>query len=800
MKQKSTLLKQLTFGVFGALSFSAFAQTSDLDAMKKIDSLYTELDEIKVISSFAVGRKTPVAFSTVDNKTINEQLGSQELPEVLKMTPGVYSTKQGGGVGDARINVRGFDQQNIAVLINGVPVNDMENGKVYWSNWAGLGDAVESIQVQRGLGASRLAINAIGGTMNMITKSTSAPQSTFAEFSATNYGKYKTLIGYNSGRLANNSAISVVLSSTQGRAWAHGTYVRAYSYFFSYSKELAKNHRLVFTGIGAPQEHGQRDTKLTREDVARYGGRYNKDLGYITENGSYRELSYENNYYHKPQFALNHYWDIDSKSKLSTSAYFSFGHGGGTGDLGDGAERFGNGAGDRQGYYDFDGLRAANQASSDGSATGIIRNSVNNHSWVGALSTYTREINDNLKLISGIDARFYVGEHFREVRDLLGAQYYNEKFKYAVDSRPAEQRTVDANSTSYWNVFAETPASNRIAYDNDGRVGYGGVFAQLEYSKDRLSAFASGSLSSTSYTRVDRYNYLNVEDQTSTTATLPGYNAKVGANYNIDENNNLYLNAGLYSRAPFFSFVFQNYQNTLATNLVNERVQAVELGYGYKTERTSLNVNAYNTVWLDKTIESAEFTGPDGNETSALMSGLGAHHRGLEMELTSKATDNISFGAMASLGDWTWTGDGEFQIVTDFDQSITATATAYTDGLRVGDAPQTQFGGRAIWQFTDAIDFGATYIYNDRLYASYDPTDYENEADKVQPFQLDSYGQLDLRVGFKTGDNGYFQIHCFNALDYQGFIEAVDNGLGTDIQEGWTNTGRNFSFSYRVKF
>ena len=122
------------------------------------------------------------------------------------------------------------------------------------------------------------------------------------------------------------------------------------------------------------------------------------------------------------------------------------------------------------------------------------------------------------------------------------------------------------------------------------------------------------------------------------------------------------------------------------------------------------------------------------------------------------------------------------------------------DGLRVGDAPQTQFGGRAIWQFTDAIDFGATYIYNDRLYASYDPTDYENEADKVQPFQLDSYGQLDLRVGFKTGDNGYFQIHCFNALDYQGFIEAVDNGLGTDIQEGWTNTGRNFSFSYRVKF
>jgi hypothetical protein len=36
-------------------------------------------------------------------------------------------------------------------MINGVPVNDMENGAVYWSNWAGLSD-VTSANVQRGLG------------------------------------------------------------------------------------------------------------------------------------------------------------------------------------------------------------------------------------------------------------------------------------------------------------------------------------------------------------------------------------------------------------------------------------------------------------------------------------------------------------------------------------------------------------------------------------------------------------------------------------------------------------------------
>lgn len=85
------------------------------------------------------------------------RLGSRDIPLVLNTTPSVYSTQQGGGAGDARINVRGFNQRNVAIMINGVPVNDMENGWVYWSNWDGVGDATASIQVQRGLSAVNLA-------------------------------------------------------------------------------------------------------------------------------------------------------------------------------------------------------------------------------------------------------------------------------------------------------------------------------------------------------------------------------------------------------------------------------------------------------------------------------------------------------------------------------------------------------------------------------------------------------------------------------------------------------------------
>ncbi len=132
-----------------------------------------ELEEIFITGTvdLAKDRETPVAVSTITAIDIQKNLGTQELPELLNNTPSVYATKQGGGYGDSRINIRGFDQRNTAVLINGMPVNDMENGWVYWSNWAGLADVTSAMQVQRGLGSSKLAIASVGGTINVVTKS-----------------------------------------------------------------------------------------------------------------------------------------------------------------------------------------------------------------------------------------------------------------------------------------------------------------------------------------------------------------------------------------------------------------------------------------------------------------------------------------------------------------------------------------------------------------------------------------------------------------------------------------------------
>ena len=127
---------------------------------------------VTVISDRAKDRETPVAFTDIDKKQIQFNLGSRDMPLVWNTTPSIFATNNGGGAGDARVNVRGFTQRNVAIMINGIPINDMENGWVYWSNWDGLGDVTSSIQIQRGLSATNLATPSIGGTVNIITDPT----------------------------------------------------------------------------------------------------------------------------------------------------------------------------------------------------------------------------------------------------------------------------------------------------------------------------------------------------------------------------------------------------------------------------------------------------------------------------------------------------------------------------------------------------------------------------------------------------------------------------------------------------
>lgn len=780
----------------------SFVGYKDVDVIAKdgvtveLASTSIGLKEVVLLSSYGVDRKTPAAISSVTTKFAQENLGSQELPELLKVTPSAFITKSGGGLGDSRINIRGFDQKNVAVLINGVPVNDMENGWVYFSNWAGIGDALKQMQVQRGLGASKLAIQSVGGTMNIITKTTDAEKGGSFQQSLTDYGMSKSVLSLSTGN-TKRGAFSFVGSTTQGNGYIQGTYAKAYSYFLSYAKDLGTKHKIQAIILGAPQEHGQRSSRLTPAEYAKYGLKYNKDM-YVV-NGELKNINI--NYYHKPIFSVNDYWTINDKTSITTSVYASIGHGGGSGAIGSYASTI---VRDAEGHLLLDPQVAINAASTTGTKYGI-RNSINNHNWYGALSTLNHKLSNTLDLTFGLDARSYVGTHFREMRDLVGGSYYKDIFNL--------KATVDPNASDYIDIRKVTPTGNRIAYDNDGLVKYGGTFGQLEYSKDKLSAFVQGAISQTSYQRADRY-YINGAEKLSQKVLITGYNYKGGFNYNLTDKHNVFVNAGKYSRAPYFGFIFNgaspssatavNSGNAVNANIKNEEATAYEAGYGFRSRAFRLKINAYHTEFKNRSLTSPLLTNADGTLYRALIVGQGAIHKGIEIEGALKLTKKIDVNGFASFGDWKWKGNATATLRDDI-KNVDVKTNIYSDGLYVGDQPQTQIGGYVRYQVTKRLDASFTGTFNDKYYAYYDPSARTNPAVTKQPYKLAAYGVADARVGykFKLGKyETYAQYQVYNLFDEVYWAEANDAGgtLAGTLGSGFKGWGRNSNVSVKINF
>ena len=150
--------------------------------------------------------------------------------------------------------IRGFDQENSATLINGVPVNDMENGRMYWSNWDGMTDIASAIQIQKGLGATNLVAGQLGGTINIVSGAASAKAGFRYKQEFGSDGFLKTTFNANTGLLDNGIAISGLVARKTWNAFGDGTWSNAYSYYFSAHKKFSNGkHTIDANVLGAPQ-------------------------------------------------------------------------------------------------------------------------------------------------------------------------------------------------------------------------------------------------------------------------------------------------------------------------------------------------------------------------------------------------------------------------------------------------------------------------------------------------------------------------------------------------------------------
>lgn len=810
-----------------------FAQSTNDSLTKSKD-----IDEVVItgVVDIAKDRKTPVAVSSVKSAQIIERLGNLELPEILNTTPSVYATKSGGGFGDGGITMRGFESRNIAVLVNGMPVNDMESGTVYFSNWTGLSDVTSTIQVQRGLGSSKLAIASVGGTMNFITRSADMKKGGVVRLGVGNNDYLKTSFSYNTGKSSNGWSSSFLMGRQTGSTYIDNTEYEAYTYYFALGFEPNKKHNFQFSITSAPQWHDQRSYAPTIANYIKFNPdndgtpyrRYNSDFGYYTdENGRRIALANRGNFYAKPVMMFNWDWNISQKSKLSSVFYASNGRGGGIADIGGfynnrfdskGVPLYNraNSYMDKEGHIDYDRIFALNQMSTGqpyqvtDPKTGVTsyvtdrlvrRASINSHNWYGALINFQHKVNDNWSFSVGTDNRYYYGYHYQIVTDLYGSNGYRNEANKNVTPYIVS-RVYDYKKLS-WNPFGgkTTPLNEQIGYSNDGEVLWYSLFGQAEYSKNNFSAFVQGSVSNQAYQRIDNFVIDGVTKQQGQVVNrktgfkdLFGYNVKGGANYNIDLNNNVFANIGYYSKQPFMNAVYPSNQQVVNPTLTNEKIFSAELGYGYRSAKLNANVNLYRTEWKDRWMRrTMDFTLADGSTLRgyAEISGITQIHTGVEVDATYKPVSFLELQGMFSLGDYRYKGN---PTGTAFDENNNAvaiangsnTSTLYLDNVKVGGS-----GSNSIPQFTASLgatikpmkdlNVYGTWRYVGKLYSSVDISTFSVKANQERGvLQLPDYNLLDLGASYK--------IRLKNTAQYFTIGANVNNVLDTTyIADGATS-------------
>jgi len=825
--------------IVGSISFDL---ETDVVALTALEVLASRADET-----------TPVAYTTVDKKEMEIRLGSQDIPMILNTTPSVYATQQGGGAGDARINVRGFNQRNVAVMINGVPQNDMENGWVYWSNWDGVGDATSSIQMQRGLSAVNLATPSIGGTMNIITDPAAHEKGGKFKQEVGEGGFLKTTLNYNSGLINDKLAISGTIVRKTGDGFIDGTWTDAWAYYLGTSYAVSDKQRFELYAIGAPQRHGQ---NLYKQNIATYSQELAGDIdGYndsayvegekfeyeagrffnqnwapvssdykgqqywymygarTTDRKNAGMLNERENFFHKPLVNLNHFYDINDDMRLSSVLYWSGGSGGGTGTYGSVSRKpaiEGNAwYASSPWMWDWDAEIAQNSSNVDSAfsdsenrSTGILRNSINRQNTYGLISKLNYDVSDELEVQIGIDWRTAGIEHAREVRDLLGGDYYVD---YADDNAP------DGKVVRLGDI---------IAYHNETTVDWFGAFLQGNYNTEKINLYGMGGISTIGYTYKD---FFSVEKELVEADAITTFQVKGGARYNLDDRLSAFANMGYVQKPPILDNVI-DYDGNVSQNPDNEKFISNEIGGEYRSELVAIKGSYYNTQWKDRNLTKSVTSGQgDSGDTDIIyLTGVNQSHSGFEIESKVALHEMVDLDVAVSIGDWYFDGDakGDYTEMeyNDDNQIIGQTSTEYEyalANLKVGDMPQTSYVGGLTVKPIEGLSVQGLYRWYDNHYADWSPDSREvdGDADRAQVWKSPSYGKLDLHLSYKLPEIAGLDMtlsgHIFNALDNVYVQDAVDNsqynGYGDKVHaahnaEVFLGTPRSFNLGLSVNF
>ena len=824
----------VTASVVGYKSSSATVRVSGSNASANftLESASVALGGVEVLAD-RVDNTDAIPFNEMTKADIDFRLGGRGLPKALSTLPNVF-VENGGGWDDENVYVRGFDDRYTSYLINGVPMNDMENGNLYFSNWSVLADVASVVQVQRGAGSVNLATPSLGGVVNFMSAPASTEPGVQVKQEAGEHQYSKTAVTLNTGLMMDGKLAMMMSASrrTADKLFATGTYSDAWSYYFNASYSVNNDNRLEFIALGSPQFHGQNfwnnrisnyshelalEMGVAEEDLrTEYGLDYNPradllDTPYtgkravaswvpfdgwnykIRDQRSSTMINERNNYFHKPIVQLNWYSNLDDSTTMATSFYYSGGEGGGSGSAGsllwksDGSGR------------DYDATIARNMSDAqwkDGygyESRGVLRGSRNNQSTFGIMSKMEREMSDTLSMTLGLDLRTAKVEHYRQVYDLLGGDFF---YNSSNPNWSEEQR--------------HRTLGDKLYYDNTNTVDWLGGYVQANYDDGAgTNAFAMFGATTASYSAQDHFTLDNLKIEAD--AEL-GYQMKVGGSRALNDTWQLFGNVSYSAMTPSLDKLIDDVNMIKNSEFENEKATWFDVGARFKSlnGQWAGSMNYYYALWQDRN-QSGTSEDLNGVESFFSITGLSELHQGLEYSIAYQPIPVLRIDLRGHESDWRFTDNLTYTYnEIEGDDTSAETFDLYVKDVMISGAPQTQtvlmvtgFFNRLKasleaessarqyprWGYDGAIQDLAFLLGEGNTFAD---DAYETERTTIYNLQL-SYGAEVM------GKDVTFNYSVFNMTDelYIGdFVDAYD-GSG-DIANLRVRMGAPKQFNFGV--
>ena len=724
-----------------SLSICAIFFISMLDIRSQTDSTFV---------TDSVNNIIPVFTTTVD--LLDNELQSQDISGLLQSSRDVYVNQAGFNFSAARYRLRGYSSENTRLFINGIPVNDPENGWTIWSYWGGLNDVTRYPETSFGISNSAATFGSVGAYSFISALPSEKKTGGRISYAATNRSyRNRAMYTYNTG--LNNKGWGFLISGSSrwsDEGYVPGTYYSAGSYLLSIEKKVNSKHTFNIMGFGSPTVQGRQGIALQEAYDLTGENFYNPYWGYQTQSdGTKKKRNARNRDNHKPYITLGHYWKISEKLNIQSNLYAI------TGRTANSNLNWFNANDPRPDYYKYlpsyyvnnQGSLSGNQVienqneynqilqgwqENDPDITQLnwdlmynanynnlyTQNNIENgtinengdlvNSLTARRSKYVVEeyrldprhfgfnsfgkftINENSGLNFGLSISNYKSKNFRLMNDLLGGDYWVDIDQFAL--RDFDDPNLAQNDLQ--NINNIIKVGDIFGYNYDIHVNKNELFSTYSYNKKRIESFIGLNLSNTTFWRNGKMQNGRFPNQSlgnSEKQTFINYGLKFGFLYKITGRHLLSFNGMYKTEAPYVrnAYVSPRTRDQLVPNLKSTEIISGDLNYNVRLPFLKARLTGFYTQINNQTWARSFYHDEYRTFVNYMMTNVDQLFMGIELGFESNITSTVQLTGAFTIGDYLYQSRPVATITRDNSQEIIALdKVVYLKNFKIGGMPQ----------------------------------------------------------------------------------------------------------------